>query len=546
MSKKFLLVGIHRNNKPILINQIDALGGKSVKIEDIKNFIDVTAVVVSLQAEKLQDKLKTPLATDVLIVDQSYIKDCSSRGDWLPIEFYDIGQERFFEKCKAAKLNVRPLEERINLRKAGGLLKNWTVIVLLENVIRRKTLERTIILGGGKVLNWTKKYLSLLDPLKKDIERVNYIFTEPAILLEPDFQQFLDNHKSYKLPHITFSSYVGHFITSSRHSVKEYSIFLEKVIKSFCDNNEEYNFADLLKLAKRFTVGASPHKRKRSRYYDDAELLTEEVGGTFSPTSPSFSPLATSVQTSQSIEFAGSFGTSQSPVEATSAHLSGSNSCISPRSSDVLLIESPSLEGIQPIITQPPTQAEILPKVSKAKDIPKKSSNLKRERLRRGASGAERDGSSSDGDAYLYEPPQPKSKLTQAGDKQDQSKAGKKESILIDIADSDSEDEKSDDDIQILAAEDKNCGPSKKQEDVARKETEADKEADNSEDWEWGVETEEPEPPVVLKEPYEAVFDLFYNEDHADLCDRNRAVDKYKEDLIKAYKKMNGQELELQ
>ena len=53
--------------------------------------------------------------------------------------------------------------------------------------------------------------------------------------------------------------------------------------------------------------------------------------------------------------------------------------------------------------------------VSKAKDVPKKSSNLKRERLRRGASGADKDGSSSDGDAYLYEPPQPKSKLTQAG-----------------------------------------------------------------------------------------------------------------------------------
>lgn len=524
MTRNFLLLGFHKSDKSMLINQIDNLGGKSLQNqgEEELNFQNVSAVIVQLN-RGMSEKLKTPMATDVPILDESYIKDCTRHNQWLPVEYYDLGQHRFSEKCKSAKINIHHLEKRRNIRKAGGMLQSWTVVVLIENETKRKRLQRTIRLGGGKVLPWTIKHL--LDASNRDVSSVNHIFTEPGILLEKNFQQFLEKHKCNTLPPITYTSYVAHFITCHRHSESEYSIFHDKVINRYCQINEDYDVEVLLNLAKRFTVGPSPPKRKRSQYYSDAELLTGDTKGTLSPTSPSFSPLA-SFETSQSLELEASFGSSQSPTEGRSA--AASNSGISSRSSDVsgLQIESHSVHGIHPIIPEPPPQTKILPQASKARVATKKSSKVNRTDKKRQVNN-----SSGDEDDHLYEPP---AQTSRPEDKQDQRNS---DAEIIDIADSDIDygEEDSDDDIKILAAEVKSTSNSQKEAAKVDKE-----EAGAAPDFIWGEQKSKPEP-VFLKEPYEAVFDLFYNEDHADLCDRNRAVDKYKPALIQAYKKLTEQ-----
>ena len=107
---------------------------------------------------------------------------------------------------------IHPLTERQRLKKEGGIFKDWTAVVVMDDVNLQDVYRRLLELGGAKVKKWTSKHLSDLKPAQ--LKTITHIFSRPQMMLNEDFQTFLaNNDKQSKVIPVLAYIYIGDFLT---------------------------------------------------------------------------------------------------------------------------------------------------------------------------------------------------------------------------------------------------------------------------------------------------------------------------------------------
>ena len=136
-------------------------------------------------------------------VDPSYVHKSSEAGRWLDVERFDVGSPNH-PLNMMGNLSIKPLAERRKLKAEGGIFKNWTAVVVLDNISMQGVYRRILELGGAKVEKWTLKHLA--DLKQADMKRLTHVISHPNMLVNTDFQEFLrkidDRSKIHTLAYI--------------------------------------------------------------------------------------------------------------------------------------------------------------------------------------------------------------------------------------------------------------------------------------------------------------------------------------------------------
>ena len=98
------------------------------------------------------------------------------------------------------------------MKKEGGIFKDWTAVVVMDDVNLQDVYRRLLEIGGAKVKKWTSKHLSDLKPAQ--LKTITHIFSRPQMMLNEDFQTFLaNNDKQSKVIPVLAYIYIGDFLT---------------------------------------------------------------------------------------------------------------------------------------------------------------------------------------------------------------------------------------------------------------------------------------------------------------------------------------------
>ena len=98
------------------------------------------------------------------------------------------------------------------MKKEGGIFKEWTFVVLMDDVNLQGVYRSLLELVGATVKKWTSKNLSDVKPAQ--LKTITHIFSRPQMMLNEDFQTFLaNNDKQSKLISVLAHIYIGDFLT---------------------------------------------------------------------------------------------------------------------------------------------------------------------------------------------------------------------------------------------------------------------------------------------------------------------------------------------
>ncbi|TRY63792.1 hypothetical protein TCAL_13179 [Tigriopus californicus] len=125
-------------------------------------------------------------ASKVWLLPHQYILDSLAAGRLLPECQYDLGSN-----CTGAltELYVAPRDIRLGVEQSGGFFKDWKVVVVLPDLDKRRQYTDILTCGGAHVYPWTLQHL--VDNSKECIGRLKMVVTDPSLLLNEKFQEFL-------------------------------------------------------------------------------------------------------------------------------------------------------------------------------------------------------------------------------------------------------------------------------------------------------------------------------------------------------------------
>ena len=112
---------------------------------------------------------------------------------------------------------------RQKVKKDGGVFKNWSTVVIIDDQKCQETYRMILELGGAKVARWTVKHLSDLNT--NQMESITHVISHPNMLLNEDFQEFLrKNDETANIPVLAYI-YVGDYLVKpSIPSISLYNI----------------------------------------------------------------------------------------------------------------------------------------------------------------------------------------------------------------------------------------------------------------------------------------------------------------------------------